>query len=297
MNQARSAFVNTPLGVQTFTTDFSFQLTAADAEGFTFCIQGVGPTALGRAGGGLGYGADHAGGSGGIPMSVAVKFDLYDNEGEGPDSTGLYVNGAAPTVAGSIDLTGYGIDLHSGDVFNVHMSYDGSTLWETITDASTGASATLAYTIDIPATVGGPIAYAGFTAGTGDLTATQDILNWTYTSDNGGAPPGGAPAADGEAVRRLALPSGSGPLTPGVGGSAWPLTQPVRQAVGPAGPDAAVLGYAGPGLTFDFSLSPWGETCDHQREFSPFGQWLKAGAGRGVGGPWLTNEAGIAPGS
>jgi predicted alpha-1,2-mannosidase len=299
MNQARSAFVNTPLGVQTFTTDFRFQLTGADADGFTFCIQGVGPSALGLAGGGLGYGADHAGGSGGIPRSVAVKFDLYDNEGEGPDSTGLYVNGEAPTVAGSIDLSGYGIDLHSGDVFNVHVSYDGSTLWVTITDASTGASAALAYTIDIPATVGGPIAYAGFTAGTGDLTATQDILSWTYTSDNGGGPPGSASAADGDAVRRLTLLSGSLPLTRGVGGSTRQLTQPVRQGVSPIAPDAAVLGYAGPGpgLTFYFSLSPWGETCDHHREFSPFGQWLNAGAGRGVGGPWPTNEPQIAPGS
>jgi hypothetical protein len=37
--------------------------------------------------------------------------------------------------------------------------------------------------INIPATVGANTAYAGFTAGTGGYTATQEILNWTYSTN------------------------------------------------------------------------------------------------------------------
>ena len=165
-----SATVN----VGTFTNDFVFQLTNPVADGMTFTIQGVGPTALGQAGGTLGYG-----GFGKITSSVAVKFDLYNNAGEGPNSTGLYTNGADPTVP-AITLGG-GVDLHSGHVFKAHMTYDGTTLTMTITDQTTPANTfTTSWPINIPATVGGSTAYAGFTAGTGGGTATQEILTWTY---------------------------------------------------------------------------------------------------------------------
>ena len=56
VNQAGSAFYNTATNIQAFTTDFAFQLSNAQADGFTFTIQNVGPTALGGNGGSLGYG-------------------------------------------------------------------------------------------------------------------------------------------------------------------------------------------------------------------------------------------------
>src|SRR5205085_6527479 len=82
-NQASSAFYSTPVNVQSFTTDFSLQLTSASADGMTFVIQNNGGTALGPGGGGLGYGADTAGAApyAGMSQSVAIKFDLYDNSG------------------------------------------------------------------------------------------------------------------------------------------------------------------------------------------------------------------------
>src|SRR5207302_8267855 len=103
----------------------------------------------------------------------------YSNQGEGNDSTGLYVNGAAPTNAGSIDLSKTGINLHSGHVFNVVMTYDGATLKVIITDSVTQATATQAYTLDIPTIVGGSTAFAGFTGGTGAQAAILNILTWT----------------------------------------------------------------------------------------------------------------------
>jgi hypothetical protein len=83
-----------------------------------------------------------------------VKFDLFNNAGEGANSTGLYINGAAPTTPAT-DLTQSGVQLHSGNPFRVHMTYDGTTLTVTITDTVTGATATQNYAVNIPATVGG----------------------------------------------------------------------------------------------------------------------------------------------
>jgi fibronectin type 3 domain-containing protein len=180
VGQAASAFTTNRFSVGSFYTQFHFQLLNAAADGFTFCIQTAGPTALGRSGGGLGYGPDRAGNPGGIPQSVAVKFDFFDNQGEGNDSTGLYTDGAAPTVAGSKDLTSSGIDLHSGDIFTVMMNYGGGILKVSITDAVTGASAMQFYAIDIPGTVGSSTAFLGFTGATGLMTATQSILDWTF---------------------------------------------------------------------------------------------------------------------
>ncbi len=179
--EASSAFFTTLLNVQSFTNDFSFQLTSPNGDGFTFTIQNSGLTALGPSGGGLGYGPDQPGGTPGIGKSVAVKFDLYSNYGEGNDSTGMYTNGASPTFP-AIDMTSSGVNLHSGDVMNVHMTYDGTTLAMTITDATVGKSFTTSWALNIPSVVGASSAYAGFTAGTGASTAIQEILTWTYAS-------------------------------------------------------------------------------------------------------------------
>jgi hypothetical protein len=165
--------------VQNFTNVFMFQLTNEVANGFTFTIQNAGPTALGPNGSGLGYGPAAAGELGGIPTSVAVKFDLWNSAGEGNNSTGLYVDGGSPTVPATT-FTG-GVNLHSGDVFLVTMTYNGTTLSMTVTDQTTPADTfTTSWTINIPATVGGNTAYVGFTGGSGGLTSTQQIINWTY---------------------------------------------------------------------------------------------------------------------
>ena len=189
--EAATAWYNVQANVQTFTTDFSFQITPGSsptADGMTFAIEANSTSVLGPSGGGLGYGPDTTTGTGGIANSVAVKFDLYSNAGEGIDSTGIYTNGASPTIP-FVDLTGSGIDLHSGHVFNVHMVYDGTNLTMTITDATTNAAFTHAFPINIPATVGGNSAYVGFTGGTGGLTAIQEIISWTYVSNGGTQPP------------------------------------------------------------------------------------------------------------
>ena len=131
---------------------------------------------MGGNGGGLGYY--------GIGNSIAIKFDYYNNAGEGDDSTGLYEDGAYPDIP-AIDLSGTGVNISSGDPMDVTMNYDGSTLNVTISDVLTGASASQSYSVDIPSVVGSTQAYVGFTGGTGGLTSIPAILNWTYTPGQG----------------------------------------------------------------------------------------------------------------
>ncbi|HVX60745.1 MAG TPA: pre-peptidase C-terminal domain-containing protein, partial [Pirellulales bacterium] len=179
-----SVFSNSRVNIDRFVSSFTFQFhggTSPMADGMTFTIQGDSPGAIGPSGGALGYA--------GIANSVAVKFDLWNDAGEGYNSTGLFSNGANPSVP-SINLDGTGINLQSGDAFRVDMNYhDGNVLDVTITDLQTGATAAQSYAVNIPALVGGDTAYVGFTASTGGWTTTTDIQSWTFgettiTADN-----------------------------------------------------------------------------------------------------------------
>jgi fibronectin type 3 domain-containing protein len=169
-NEAASAFTTNAQSIAKFSTSFTFQLTNPTADGMAFVIQNKAATAIGADGLGLGYQ--------GITPSVAIKFDLYSNAGEGNNSTGLYTNGVAPTVPATTLPTA--VNLHSGDVFSVHMTYDGTTLTCTIIDTKTNASATYTYTVNLVSILGGSNAYVGFTGGTGGSAAVQEILTWSF---------------------------------------------------------------------------------------------------------------------
>ena len=179
--------------MQAFTSDFTFQLTSPSADGFTFVIQNAGTTALGPTGGGLGYGPDNvtnpsASANTPIAKSVAVKFDLYNNAGEGTNTTGLYTNGASPTTPAT--TLGGGVNLHSGDTFKVHLNYDGTTLTMTITDTvNTTQTFTTSWPINIPSTVGANTAFVGFTGGVGGSTAIQEIITWSLNSSSASKTP------------------------------------------------------------------------------------------------------------
>lgn len=167
----RSAWFSSPVPVQSFVTDFTFEQLNATADGMTFTIQNQGQGALGYPGSGLGYQS--------ITPSVAIKFDLYNNAGEGSNSTGIYTNGAVPTVP-AVDLGSTGVNLHSGNLMHAHLVYDGTNLTMTLTDTVTNATATEVFPVDIPTVVGASTAYVGFTAGTGGSGATQNVLSWSY---------------------------------------------------------------------------------------------------------------------
>jgi len=176
-NEAGSVWHKTQLQVDRFTTQFRFRIENPDADGFAFVLQNAGTKALGFSGGGLGYAADHVGGDLGIPRSIAVKFDIYDNNGEGNNSVGVYTGGVAPTVPATA-LTG--VDLHSGHEFDAKLKYDGSTLELTLTDLVTNATWVGSFPVDIPGALGSTIGFAGFTGGTGGLSCRPLILKWVY---------------------------------------------------------------------------------------------------------------------
>ena len=161
------------MNVQQSTTGFDFQLNDAEAHALSLYYPGDGATTLGSHGEYLGIG--------GVTHDVTVKFDLFNNAGEGQDSTGMYTNYEVTTVP-AIDLTPTGINLHSGDIFNAQLAYNGTTLTVVITDTVTQARATQTYSVNIPAIVGGQTAYVEFTAASGGFGAIQEILNWSFSS-------------------------------------------------------------------------------------------------------------------
>ena len=169
-NENRSAFFTKAVSDSSFLTSFNFQLLKPNADGFTFVVQGNAPNIYGASGAGLGYA--------GIGNSVAIKFDLYNNSGEGNDSTGLYYDGASPTVP-AIDLSATGINLHSGHIFNTQIAYNGANATITITDTMTGAS--YSFSQSIPGMASATGVYVGFTGSSGSLSASQSILSWTYS--------------------------------------------------------------------------------------------------------------------
>ena len=67
-------------------------------------------------------------------------------------------------------------------LFNIFLSYDGTTLTLRITDIGTLRNFTTTFPIDIPGTVGGNTAYVGLTGSSGGATAIQEIINWTFGS-------------------------------------------------------------------------------------------------------------------
>lgn len=167
---------------QQWATDFDFTVQGTGGDGFTFFRSANGyPGVTGDTGGALGYAAPYRGAHPGAPAgfgdSLAIKFDLHNNAGEGPNSTGLYFNGAYPSTP-AIDLYPSRIDLHSGHTFHARISYFHGAINLSITDLTSYA----VFTTRFAPSAGLGTASVGFTAGTGATSNTIQILNWTYDS-------------------------------------------------------------------------------------------------------------------
>jgi hypothetical protein len=190
--EGRTVFSSTQVQIATFSTSFTYQVQprVGSADGLAFVIQGSGANARGGSGGGLGYT--------GIGNSVAVKFDIWTSDTH-RSTTGIYFDGEAPDSAAGrarqifMDTDPANvIDFNNGHVFQIDLTYDGTTLAETVTDTVTGATFNTSYDdANITAHVGGNVGYVGLTGGTGGQTAIQDVLTWTYTAGGASAPSGG----------------------------------------------------------------------------------------------------------
>ena len=178
-NQAGSVFTKNTLNIESFTTSFDFVIGANDgtyggpayygtfADGFTFTIQGLSPTALGGAGGFLGYN--------GIDPSIGVGFDTYPDVYY-PQTIKLFQDGNTQA------LLAYANPVMSlvGGVMTCWVEYDGTTLNIWLWDRN--SAPLLSYDLDLVSILGDTTAYVGFTAGTGSVVSSHDIVSWDFTS-------------------------------------------------------------------------------------------------------------------
>jgi hypothetical protein len=176
-----AAWLNNVKIIDSFTASFDMQITGSNgADGMTFTIQGNGPTALGGAGGGLGFA--------GMPNSVGIKFDFYPQI----NHSGVYINGdmndnLGTTLGSATNVGNFGIDFDgpagAGVVYHVDVAYDGAVLLYTITDTTNhGKTVSIQVPVDIAGIIGTHCAWVGFTAGNGGLHAQQDVLNFNFNS-------------------------------------------------------------------------------------------------------------------
>lgn len=139
---------------------------------------GGGPTVMGAEYIALGYGGmdSQNGNSGkgghayGILNSVAIAID----QSTVPNSVGLYTGGNSPQ--GSQQATG--LNFASGHAFSFAVTYNGTTLYLTITDLTTLASYSTSWAVNIVSVIGGPAGYFGFTVATYGQNINADLIAW-----------------------------------------------------------------------------------------------------------------------
>lgn len=194
-HEAGAVWYNTKQTITSFTTEFTFKLTNS-AWGFNFIIQND-PNGLSASAdaNGLGYftysynNPDNA-----IKDSVVVDFNATPNSISGgyypaasPSVAGLYVDGG-PFIDKDIlpvqDLSPQSINLNSGDLMDVLLTYDGTNLQMLVMDTTSGAKATFSWPVNIPSIVGASTAYVGFGAGcvSSSSCGPATLNSWTWYS-------------------------------------------------------------------------------------------------------------------
>ena len=160
-----------------FTADFALRITppGGGADGMAFVIQNHAPDAIGEGGGGQGYQ--------GIPNSLAVEFDTWDNGGE-PGATHVAVHslGTSPNSA----LSGqYGAavlaSFRDGQAHAARVVYSPGRLHLFVDDMETPK---LSVEVDLATllNLSGGAAFVGFTAATGAFTEGHHVERWRLCS-------------------------------------------------------------------------------------------------------------------
>jgi hypothetical protein len=166
-----------------FSTFFTFRMSnvggigdgdGTGADGIVFVVQPVAST-VGGGGGGIGYD--------GIPTSVGVEFDTFNNGIGFNDLNGNHVGIDLNGSVVSVLTAPIGTRLNDGNVWYAWVDYDGAVLELRLSQqAARPDTATLSYTVDLAAVLGTTQAFVGFTAGTGAGYEDQDILSWQFNS-------------------------------------------------------------------------------------------------------------------
>jgi len=170
LGEARSCFLNNPVSITSFTASFTYQdIGGGGADGAAIVFQNSpnGPTALGGAGGGLGYS--------GITPSAALEMNVFSGTTPG---IAFRVNGAT----GSPYSPTAPVSLPSGHSINFALSYDGTRLAVNMTDIIADTSFSTNYTANLPSLVGGETAYVGFTGASGGVASFEQISNFIFAN-------------------------------------------------------------------------------------------------------------------
>ncbi len=176
-----SLFYNTPQNITQWTAAFTYQANGS-GDGFAFVLQNDprGSAALGDGGGYLGYSSASVTAGNTITNSAAVEFNLYTPYGTGTrlgtdGITGVFGNNGGYQSTGALSLG-------SGDPINVLLTYDGTTLSESLTDPTALTSYSTSYAVNLANVVGGSTAYVGFTGGQASARSTQTLTNFRFTN-------------------------------------------------------------------------------------------------------------------
>jgi len=170
-----------------FDTVFRFQMTSGTGDGLAFVIQNERSSAMGWWGAALGYSSWPPDNAIGISHSLAVEFDTYQNGGywgdPAHDHVSINSHGTEPNDADhhySLACSWAIPTLADGSVHSARITYLPGNMSVYLDGA---ASPAVSVPVDLPQLLGLPDGHAwvGFTAGTGALTANEDILDWTLT--------------------------------------------------------------------------------------------------------------------
>jgi hypothetical protein len=171
-----------------FSSYFVFRMATAvsdGADGLTFTIQTSSNSSL-SAGGGLGYQ--------GIPNSLAVEFDTYENSPtDSANHVAIDING---DVSHNVytQAQGYYVEANSvtpefadGANYHVWVDYNGSTQTLEVrlarnSNARPGAALLSKSGINLASILGTNRAFIGFTAATGGAWESHDVLSWYFVN-------------------------------------------------------------------------------------------------------------------
>ena len=111
-----------------------------------------------------------------IARSAAVEFNVYSGHTQG---TNFAENGSTETYNSTIPVDFW----DTGDTIQVALSYNGSTLTETLTDLVNGNSYSTSYdNVNLSQILGSDTAHVGFSAATGGGASPQTVSNFTFAA-------------------------------------------------------------------------------------------------------------------
>lgn len=181
--QSGSAYLTNPLPISantSFTTRFVFRMVGSGdgADGMTFLLQNQSPNALGGQGGEIGYGT--------ITPSVAIEIDAHQGAGDpNGNHLGILTNGDVTTHLASYNAP---FDLENNASHTLWVEYDGVT--DTMRVFLTQGVSTTRPATPVMSRTGlnlaailGSSAWVGFTAATGGLGNTHEVLAWEFQAN------------------------------------------------------------------------------------------------------------------